>query len=341
MSKKVLPDRELLEVFSLFFNDVPLSAEIIDTSRDEQDQRQVVIAETTTGKKRVIKLCHNDFTFPEKIKMWQRTVFEYRDTGVYCPEILCDRSGGFPFVEYKGRQCVAYAEEFIPYRIAEERGVSEYNKELYSSYRKDIWEMTARIAQKHLDYTDYPSGYCLFDTFCPSDKNDEVLDEALKWKEFADSLPERFEKQKNRIWQLWCSNRSELKKIYHTLPTSVFQADLNASNILLNDDGKFVGICDFNLCGKDVFLNYLFRENFHTDFDEEIELICNVLKISSKYYSFSQAEKDAALMLYRCIKPLWNNTDKLKNTDECSILQHLNKTEQALTANIDFVSSMA
>ena len=61
-----------------------------------------------------------------------------------------------------------------------------------------------------------------------------------------------------------------MELIYHKLPTSVFSADLNTSNILLDEQGKFVGVYHFNLCGKDVFLNYLFREIYSGDDIEAI-----------------------------------------------------------------------
>ena len=54
-----------------------------------------------------------------------------------------------------------------------------------NEYEEDIWITTAKIAAKYLDYTSYPSGYCLFDTFCPSDETDEVLENALSWTEFV------------------------------------------------------------------------------------------------------------------------------------------------------------
>ena len=47
----------------------------------------------------------------------------------------------------------------------------------------------------------------MFETFCPSDKMDEVLENALNWKEVADTLPGEFREQVGRIWQLWTENR--------------------------------------------------------------------------------------------------------------------------------------
>jgi len=328
---------EIKHAYSLFFDDMPLDARLIDTSRDEADFRVTFIIDT--GGKVVLKLADNDFTFPEKIAVWQRTVEEYRKLGYDCPRILRDRSGSFPTVDYEGHRCVAYAEEFSPYHPVEDRFSEDFgkNEALYNRYKRDIWRMTARIAALYLDYTEYPSAYCLFETFCSSDKTDEVLENALAWKEAASALPEVFREQAERIWRLWTDNRAALKPIYKELPTSVFQADLNASNILLDDEGRFVGVYDFNLCGREVFLNYLIREN------NGVSGVCEALKIASEFYRFSQLEKDTALMLYRCLKPLWyTSVTALKEAgdDPYKIKACLDKAEHALTDPIDFAAYM-
>lgn len=337
-------NRELLDIFRLFYNDVPSSFEIINTSRDDEDFRETVIAEFETGEKSILKLADNDFTFPEKIKVWRRTSEEYRKAGYYCPKISPDKSGTYPVVHYKGHSCTAYAEEFSPYRPAEYRSEDARDKKVAEAeYEKEAWIMTAKIASKYFSYSDYPSAYCLFETFCPSDKTDEVLENALEWKKYVRTLPEEFQPQTERIWRLWTENRKMLEPIYKKLPTSVFQADLNSTNILLDESGKFVGVYDLNLCGKDVFLNYLFRETFHYDYKTELDAIFRRLKIVSEYYDFSEDEKQAALMLYRCLKPLWSNKlEKLKEleNDKTAIVSYLNETENSLTENIDFALYM-
>lgn len=330
---------EIKNIFSLFFDDTPVTAHMIDTSRGETDFRATFIVETALGKKLVLKLADNDFTFPEKISVWQRTVEEYRKLGYYCPRIFRSKSGDFPIVDYGGHRCAAYAEEFVPFHPVEDRFSEDFgqNEALYDRYLRDIWRMTARIAAQYFDYTEYPSAYCLFETFCPSDQTDEVLENALAWKEYADTLPGGFQEQTERIWRLWTENRAALEPIYKKLPTSIFQADLNASNILLDDEGRFVGVYDFNLCGREVFLNYLMRES------NGVSGICEALKIASEYYRFSDLEKDTALMLYRCLKPLWyTRVEKLKKAgnDPDAIQTCLNETEHALTAPIDFAEHM-
>ena len=197
-------------------------------------------------------------------------------------------------------------------------------------------------ANQNFDYTDYPSAYCLFKPFCPSDETDEVLENALSWKEYADTLPDSFQPQVRRIWQLWTENRTALEAVYGRLPASVFQADLNPTNILLDDTGKLAGVYDFNLCGREVFLNYLMRENYGP-FEAELETIFTVLEIARPYYVFSEIEKDCALMLYRCLKPLWyNRLTELKKAegDREAIKGLLNRIERCLTDPIDFKSHM-
>lgn len=332
-------DNEINCVFSLFFDDTPTTAHLVDTSRGDADFRATFIVETAQGGKFVLKLADNDFTFPEKISVWQRTVEEYRKLGYYCPRVFRDKSGNFPMIDYYGHRCAVYAEEFAPFHPIEDRFSEDFgrNRALYDSYKPDIWRMTARIAARYFDYTEYPSAYCLFETFCPSDETDEVLENAMAWKEYAGTLPDGFQKQAERIWRLWTDNRNALEPLYKKLPTSVFQADLNASNILLDDDGRFVGVYDFNLCGRDVFLNYLMREN------SDVSGICEALKIASEFYRFSDMERDAALMLYRCLKPLWyTKVKKLKEagTDPEAIQTCLHEAEQALISPIDFASYM-
>ena len=58
---------------------------------------------------------------------------------------------------------------------------------------------------------------------------------------------------------------------YSLLPTSVFQTDLNLTNLLVNDRGAFMCVYDFNLCGRDDFLNYFMRENYGS-FEQELEM---------------------------------------------------------------------
>ncbi len=335
---------DIIPIIRMFYDSELVSCETINTSHGSKDFREVVIAELSSGETVVIKLADNSFTSPDRIKMWQRTVAEYRSLGYYCPAILTDKNGSFPTVSYRGRRCIAYAEEYSPYRPAEYRVTndSEENKVSSDKYLDEAWIMTTKIASKHFSYTEYPSCYCLFEKFCADDKYDEVLEDALEWKTNADALPDEFQPQILRIWQLWWENRNKLEPLYKQLPSSVFQADLNSTNILVDED-KFVGVFDFNLCGKEVFLNYIFRETFTYEYKEEIEMLLKRLRFIRGYYTFTDEEKQAALMLYRCLKPLkYSKAVKLKEIkdDPAEVRKFLDETEQFLTKDIDFESCM-
>lgn len=336
-------DPAIKELFSRFFDGEPVSAELIDTSRCEDDFRNTLIITTDGGERSVLKIVSNDFTFPERILMWRRTAEEYRDLGYYCPRIYCDKSGGFPVIEYRGKRCIVYAEEFSIFKPLSDRAAEGSDQAASAkAYFKDIWSMSAQIAAKKLDHAEYPSGYCLFETFCSSEQADEVLENALEWKEYALSLPSEFLEQVQRIWDAWSANREALKERYFLLPTSVFQADLNPTNLLIDESGAFRGVYDFNLCGRDVFLNYLMRENY-ADFEEELELIRSALTVAKEHYAFSEDEKAAALPLYRCLKPLWYNRVfdlKQAGNDAAEIKHCLDRIEHYLTADIDFLSYM-
>ena len=151
-----------------------------------------------------------------------------------------------------------------------------------------------------------------------------------------------------KIWANWVDARNKLNEIYFDLPTSVFQADINDTNVLLDEKGNFKGVYDFNIGGKEVFINLIFREapyvsarGWEAFFREDhfALSIKKVLQISSKVYEFNQLEKKAAPLLYKCIKPLyWHSTDLLKEAgdDESEIHKCLDFIEYEQNREIDF-----
>lgn len=149
-----LENKELINVFQLFFDELPCLYEIKNTSRGETDFRETVIAEWSSGEKYVIKLSDNDFTFPDKIQIWKRCAEEYQKLGYYCPMIFPSKLGDFPRVTYKDRSCVVYVEEFCKYTVAEER-FKEDAKEKISfdiKWADAAWMMTAKVAAKRFDF---------------------------------------------------------------------------------------------------------------------------------------------------------------------------------------------
>ena len=116
---------------------------------------------------------------------------------------------------------------------------------------------------------------------------------ALEFKEIIEGQFPQYRERFQRIWSGFLANRSALEQIYGQLPVSVFQADLNATNILLDDEMRFAGVLDFNLCGRDTVLNVLFRElwiNFDEDIPDKRE--------NNMYYIEENSEKSLESFLH-------------------------------------------
>ena len=74
---------EIRDIFRLFFDEEPVSAKVIETGRGEEDFRNAVILGTAEGNRYVLKITANDFTNDERIRVWKRTIEEYRALGYY------------------------------------------------------------------------------------------------------------------------------------------------------------------------------------------------------------------------------------------------------------------
>ncbi len=341
----------------LFAKSIPDKIEIKNTSHGEDDFRETLFVDLEGGKL-VIKLASNGFSDEKHLILWERIAMEYRNLGYYCPQFIRAMDGTFPAVSYQNRNCIAWGEEFSKYRSAAELIRDRFPdtklvEDGWYSFFEDAMMMDARVAACHFDYTDLPSAYCMFELFDPCDKSDETTEDAERWLETAKTLPEKYTAQVERIWNNWIEARRKLETIYHRLPTSVFQADINDTNVLLDEDGNFKGVYDFNTGGREVYINYIMRQapyvstadiygSLEMD-DTFLKRVFHALDIAKKVYSFSDLEKRAAPLLYQCIRPLWwYASEELKEagTDHAKIQQHLDAIEYEQTRRIDFAKHM-
>ncbi|MBO5987282.1 MAG: hypothetical protein J6Q02_10900, partial [Lachnospiraceae bacterium] len=77
----------------------------------------------------------------------------------------------------------------------------------------------------------------------------------------------------------------------------------------------------------------------HPEIATEEQMLCDTLELIREDYHFSAEEKDLALMLYRCVKPLFGNKiirfRELKD-DWTEVRRFLDETELFLMKDIDF-----
>ena len=345
------------DVVGLFSPKPPIHMDVINTSHGDDDFRETLLVDLG-GEKMVIKLSANGFTDQKHLALWERIAKEYRSLGYYCPQFIRALDGTFPSVVYQGRNCIAWGEEFSKYRSAHEWIQGKFSdtklvQDGWYTFLEDAMLMDAKVAACRFDYTDLPSAYCMFETFDPNDKQDETTEDAESWLQMARMLPDRFAPQVERIWSRWLEARKELEKFYHQLPKSVFQADINDTNVLLDENGHFKGVYDFNIGGREVYINYIIRQapyvSTHETYggieteDAFLKRILHALDIVRKVYSFSELEKKAAPLLYKCIRPLWWHASvelKEAGADDQKIQRHLDGVEFEQTREIDFSSHM-
>lgn len=304
---------------TLYYDVEVKDVEVKDSSHGDDDFRKAYIV--NDGKtKIVIKYFSNSFSTETRIMGWFRLMDEYRKFGLYCPAIILNRHGELLHKHtVDGRDYYVYAEEFSPFQTAEQLDVEK------RQYMPDVLRSLGTIASKRLDFLDFPSAYCLLEPFAGVDTTDEETECALLFVDYIKKNLPQFLPRAEKLLNVFYQNQEECKKVYDALPTSCFQADLNSSNILLDDNLKFVGLFDFNLCGKEKNLNYAMREalwatyqsclvdkdnNYIFYFDKKLDdlrMKCFLENMSyiQQTYTFNDEEKKAFPILLRYINTFW------------------------------------
>ena len=311
---------------SLYYDTEVSDVKTLDLCRGDDDYRKVYIVDDG-NRKLVIKYLSNTFSDKRRIEGWFKLMDEYRKIGLYCPAIAPNRNGELLHCDtVDGRDFYTYAEEYSAYETAEHIGKEKYkDAQGHDCFTPDVMRSLGKIAAAKLDILDWGSAYCLLEPFCAPDTTDEATECAVAFVNYIrDNIPV-FLPRAEALLEMFYKQQEELKIVYSELPTSCFQADLNDSNILLDADNNFVGLIDFNLCGKEPILNYavrealwgisdnrLFGENdsrlyfYDSDLDElRIKLFLENIGYIQEYYEFSKFEKDVFPILFRYMNSFW------------------------------------
>lgn len=312
---------------TLYYNTEISNVQTLDLCRGDNDYRKVYIADDG-NKKIVIKHLSNTFSDKQKIEGWFHLMNEYRKSGLYCPSIIPNINGELLHKHtLNDRDYYVYAEEFALYQTAEDLGKDKYKTDVNGQWPHipDVLRSLGMIASKRFDFLDFPSVYCLLEPFSSDETTDEVTECALLFVDYIKEKLPQYLPRAEKLLDLFYRNQEECRKIYNLLPESCFQADLNRSNILLDDNLKFVGLIDFNLCGKEKILNYAIHEAFFATyqkclvnennnyifyFDKELDDIrmktfLRNMSYIQETYTFNEDEKRAFPILLRYINTFW------------------------------------
>ena len=336
---------------SLYYDAEPIDVKTLDLCRGDDDYRKVYIVDDG-NRKLVVKYLSNTFSDRRRIEGWFALMNEYRKTGLYCPTVVPNRQGELLHCDTKdGRDYYTYAEEYSIYETAEHIGKDKYkDSQGHDCFTPDVMRSLGKIALAKLDLLDWPSAYCLLEPFCAPDTTDEETECAIAFVNYVrDNIPSYLPRAE-MLLDMYYKRQEELRAVYYLLPTSCFQADLNDSNILLDSDNKFVGLIDFNLCGKEPILNYAVREALWgiTDnrlygekdsrlyfYDKElddlrIKLFLENISYIQENYEFTDFEREVFPILFRYINSFWwfhLEEIKLIKDDNCKITKLLDWLE--------------
>ena len=340
---------------SLYFDSDPIECKTLDLSRGSDDYRKVYI--TGDGQRKlVVKHLSNTFSDRRRITGWFQLMAQYRRIGLYCPAVVPNCHGELLHCDtVDGRDYYTYAEEFAIYETAEHIGRDNYQDARgQNCFTPDVMRSIGMIASARLDILDWPSAYCLLEPFCQPDTTDETTECASAFVDYIrENLPVHLPRAE-ALLTLFYRRQSELRAVYHLLPTSCFQADLNDSNLLLDEHNRFVGLIDFNLCGREPVLNYVVREALwgisdrrlfgQQDsrlyfYDGELEelrirLFLENIGYIQENYKFSPLEREVFPVLFRYMNSFWwfhLNEIKLIKDDDRKITMLFDWLEHQMT----------
>lgn len=340
---------------SMYYDTDTAEVKTLDLCRGDDDYRKVYIV--NDGKRHlVIKHLSNTFSDSRRIRGWFRLMEEYRKIGIYCPAVVKNRFGELLHRETTdGRDYYVYAEEFAAYETAENIAPERYKDEFgRCRFTPDVMRSLGKVAAAKFDFLDWGSAYCLLEPFCAPDTIDEATECATLFVKYVEeNLPHHLPRAK-ALLELFYQCKDEVREVYPSLPTSCFQADLNDSNILLDENCRFAGLIDFNLCGKEPVLNYatrealwavddkrLFGENDRRlyCYDDDLDALRNSLFLENmgyigEYYRFGEIEKKAFPILFRYINSFWwHHLDEIKaiRDDDDKIVKLFDWLEHQMT----------
>ena len=330
---------------------------LLASSERQNDCRAAAVLEEG-GVKTVLKTASNAFTSARRIEGWASLIRGTHALGAYMPALIPSRRGNLSEqFDIGGRTFIAWREEFAPYPLAqtdEEFGKEEYKQKDAArpksedgapAWQEELIALYAKLAAARLPGGWGMSGYVRLVPF-DGEETDEVEECVLKLgAEIESRFPALLSRWRDTCGR-WKANRDALAALYPRLPTSVFQADANDTNVLLTGDGHFAGLIDCNLAGEDTALNAALTLGYvgfaGDDPLTDVERAEKALGIFARERAWNADEIDAAPLLWKYITALyWSEVGDMREADtEDKAAAVLDRIEARLAAGIDFRNVM-
>lgn len=314
-------DRQIEEIIALFHPEQPLCWTVNEICRKDNDSRWTVVVEFPT-ERFVIKIAANGFTSVARVNGWPDIIAAYRELGYYSPPLRKSRQGRYAeTVSFQDKLCVVWEEEYAAYHLREtlEKAVYTAPNNRYV-YTDEVLEFVGKVAQQHYDMFPYKSGWVRLEPFGVQEETDEITDCVQTFDSLVREKAPRHLRRWEEVRTLFEENKRRLAAIYPKLPTSVFQSDHFGDNLLLDREGHFKGVIDYNLAGTDTAINvFLYTTLYGTpqeapqaaegllpeynviSQDRVVQRLLDTLRYLRKFYTFNELEAQAILPLFKYV----------------------------------------
>lgn len=357
---------DIEKIIALFHKDKAISYELKEIRIQENDVRYILYV-NFPNEKFVIKLAYNNFTTDERINGWVTLIEKYKNMGCYSPSFK--KSINNNYVEkfiFKENHMIVWEEEYAIYYFPNE--IKNKERNLSGNryiYQDELIKFYGNVGERHLCGFSGNSGWARLEPFVKEDLIDEVTECVNTFDKIIKSNAPHFINKWKEILEIYNQNKEKLKEIYSKLPKSVFQADWGESNVLVDKQGHFQGLIDYNLSGEDTVLNIFMSlslyggigniekiENSQNNIlllnenrqNLRIENMLDIFREFKKQYKFSEIEVEAAPLLYKYIIVIEYETieilkQNLNNYSKLKLLFDFMKHE-LLRDDINFRKSM-
>lgn len=264
--------------------------DVIDTSKGEDDKRY----NYNMDNKYFLKINSSKVITENFLQEILRLTLKYRAIGVYCPTLIKNNKGNLAYYyEKEGIQFTCYVEECAPYRVYP----SQEDRVDYA-FKKTVVGHLGVLAQKfsNKDLCATRSMWSLielgpFDT--DRDEKQENLDTLIH------TLKEhQYDELAERLIGANQYGREKIENYLQQLPRCVYQGDLNESNLLIDEQGAFKGIIDFNMFGTEVNINCFLNETMY--YIEKLDFeILTAVEIFDKMNKVQEIMVSAILESYK------------------------------------------
>ena len=243
----------LLRTFSL---PEPQSVRFVDSSHGEDDLRHNYILDNAC----VLRANSQPVMTDARLCELNGLIDRYRAFGLLAPRFLPAADGHYT-AEAEGMLC--YVSEYLDAPLADDLKDS-CRESLIEQRLELVCRFAARYRGEGLSET--RAMYSLF-KLAPYDEPNGIDEKQSNFNDLTASLRESGERElAAALERRYGEIRARLRAAWDTLPECFFQGDENFSNLCVDENGRIIGLFDFNMAGTDVIANYLANIAFQGNF---------------------------------------------------------------------------